>query len=350
MNRANIQVGQMGLQQAQHELQRRRFGQEQREFETTTLPESGVRVEGGELENQQLRRDLAQAMADKEALQKELEAQDIAASPEQFRAQQAVATGRQTIAQAGAVRATAETTERLAPTAERAQRKKLKTSVVLDDLQRQTAQALTDAEQPQVAAETQVAILKLQPELTQSMIDLNRAKAGGASLNELKVLALANGWTEDQFNRWAITSEQIKRAQPLLTIRQQIFKLMSDITISTGDKFAQIIAQANRPGSSLEGLIPEATEKAAAIAILQEQLTSIDNLLAEQIPEWPGIANRAASLAAPETGVGGLRREEGRTARPTGTQPPARTQPSPTGRLSQEEIRQRAAEFNQQGR
>lgn len=267
--------------------------------------------------------------------QVEIEAQAIGEPKAAATGRLAEQTARPDIA--GAAAAEARTVLATEAQATEARRKKLTASVVLDDLQETIAQALIDAGQPEEAAKTQVAILKLQPELTQSLIDLNIAKAGGAKTNELRQAALASGWTEDQFNRWIVTSEQIKRAQPLLTIRQQIFKLLSDVQTSTGDQFQQMVAQLARPGSPVA--VPAGADKATAMRLLREQLKATDDLIAAQIPEWPRIANRATILSTPETGAGGLRREEGRTARP-------QTTPAQQRRLTQDEIRQRALEFN----
>lgn len=339
LTKTRFGIGDLQARQGALQLQRDRFGQEKEVFESTTLPESEGRQELTRIETEELIRlrdeNAVFRTAEEERLQRE------GTDRADFKAEQTVTAGQEAIAKSKAGAATAGVTESLAPDVEEAQRKKLETSVVLDDLQEKTAQALIGAGQPKINAETQVAILKLQPELTRSLIDLNVAKAGGQSISQLKKLALASGWTEDQFNRWALTSEQIKRAQPLLTSRQQIFKVLADIQTDTGDRLSQIIAQATLPGSSLEGLIPANADKARATAILKEQLTSVDNLIATLIPDWPSIVNRSASLAGPETGVGGLRREEGRTARPE----PASSTPQQR-RLSQDEIRQRALEFN----
>jgi hypothetical protein len=147
---------------------------------------------------------------------------------------------------------------------------------------------------------------------------------------------------------------QIELAEPHIRERQDLFEALSAVQLNTGDALAQAIAQINLGTGAAAGLVPDGASKEEATRVLTEALIVRDDLIIRILPEWAEIANKAFLKSQ-----GRLVDPKARDIKPT--RPPAATgagaaqkpsrssteQPAPTGKFTQEQIRQKAAEFNQ---
>jgi hypothetical protein len=278
----------------------------------------------------------------------------------EFRALQRKTTGEEAIAKAEAGAVEARTAVQLAPTAARAKRSQLETSIKQDRVTQRTADELINANIPQIQAETQAAVLKLEPDRIQSLIDLNRAKLQVATadvkgIESLRSLALANDWSNEEFDKWAFLQGKIELVEDDIARRQDLYQSLSRVQLSTGDKFEQLIAVSRGTGNALD-LLPSNVQKEEAERILTEQIIAQDDLIVRIFPEWAEIANKALLESQRAFGVEpsakDIQRRKPLTPGAKRTTPQQEQrgrrpkEPIKTEKLTQDQIREKAAEFN----